>query len=134
MSTTTDSIRSLPREKWLHGKISREQTEELLTPREDGLFLVRESTNYPGDYTLCICFQGKVEHYRIKHKDKKLTIDDEEIFDSLGQLVKHYEQDADGLCTQLIKSRSFFCADDKNENLPESVYNFERWNGVHFYC
>lgn len=88
---------------------------------------MRESTNFPGDYTLCVCFQGKVEHYRVKYLDNKLTIDDEEYFENLGQLVavsnftlsphfnsmikknclvysiQHYEKDADGLCTQLIK-------------------------------
>ena len=58
-----------------------------MQPREDGLFLVRESTNFPGDYTLCVCFQGKVEHYRVKYLENKLTIDDEEYFENLGQLV-----------------------------------------------
>jgi len=51
------------------------------------LFLVRESTNFPGDYTLCVCFQSKVEHYRVKYLENKLTIDDEEYFENLGQLV-----------------------------------------------
>ncbi|KAK6644096.1 hypothetical protein RUM43_000362 [Polyplax serrata] len=88
---------------WFHGKISRDRAEQLLTPKEDGLFLVRESTNFPGDYTLCVCFQGKVEHYRVKYKQNQLTIDDEEFFQTLAQLVEHYEQDADGLCTQLTK-------------------------------
>ncbi len=74
--------------RWFHGKISREQAELLLNPKEDGLFLVRESTNYPGDYTLCVCYQGKVEHYRVKYKDNQLTIDDEEIFENLSQLVE----------------------------------------------
>ncbi|XP_042861827.1 tyrosine-protein kinase CSK-like [Penaeus japonicus] len=72
--------------------------------REDGLFLVRESTNFPGDYTLCVCFERKVEHYRVIYKDNKLTIDEEEFFDHLTKLVEHYEQDADGLCTQLKRS------------------------------
>jgi c-src tyrosine kinase len=39
---------------WFHGKITREFAEELLKPREEGLYLVRESTNFPGDYTLCV--------------------------------------------------------------------------------
>ena len=39
---------------WFHGKISRELAEQLLTPREAGLYLIRESTNFPGDYTLCV--------------------------------------------------------------------------------
>ena len=95
---------------WFHGKISRDDAESLLMPREvscrsppaslltrapldvhgtqDGLFLVRESTNFPGDYTLCVCFNGKVEHYRVIYKDNKLTIDEEEYFENLSQLVQ----------------------------------------------
>lgn len=88
---------------WFHGKISRTQADELLIPREDGLFLVRESTNFPGDYTLCVCKDGKVEHYHIIYKNNKLTIDEEEFFENLINLVEHYEEDADGLCTKLIK-------------------------------
>ena len=68
--------------------MKREQAEEMLHPREDGLFLVRESNNYPGDYTLCVCAAGKVEHYHIIYKDNKLTIDEEEFFDNLTQLVE----------------------------------------------
>ncbi|XP_001952482.1 tyrosine-protein kinase CSK [Acyrthosiphon pisum] len=104
---------------WFHGKISREMAEDLLTPKENGLFLVRESTNYPGDYTLCVCYIGKVEHYRVKYKDNQLTIDDEEFFENLSQLVEHYQKDADGLCTQLTKSlpkkgKQEFCIDTKS--------------------
>ncbi|CAG9769905.1 unnamed protein product [Ceutorhynchus assimilis] len=87
---------------WFHGKISREEAEALLRPRTDGLFLVRESTNFPGDYTLCVCFQSKVEHYRVKSHGNKLTIDDEEYFDNLEELIEHYKNDADGLCTKLV--------------------------------
>ncbi|XP_034661118.1 uncharacterized protein LOC117896756 isoform X1 [Drosophila subobscura] len=104
---------------WFHGSITRDEAEHLLQPREDGLFLVRESTNFPGDYTLCVCFQSKVEHYRVKYLENKLTIDDEEYFENLGQLVAHYEADADGLCTQLIKclpklGKQEFCINSKD--------------------
>ncbi|XP_062122852.1 mucin-5AC [Drosophila sulfurigaster albostrigata] len=115
---------------WFHGSITRDEAEHLLQPREDGLFLVRESTNFPGDYTLCVCFQGKVEHYRVKYLENKLTIDDEEYFENLGQLVAHYEADADGLCTQLINclpklGKQEFCINskefvDKGWVIPES--------------
>ncbi|XP_005994145.1 tyrosine-protein kinase CSK [Latimeria chalumnae] len=90
---------------WFHGKIPRDQAERLLYPPETGLFLVRESTNYPGDYTLCVSCDGKVEHYRIIYSSSKLTIDEEEYFDNLMQLVEHYTKDADGLCTRLIKPK-----------------------------
>ncbi len=92
-------LQSMP---WFHGKITRAQAEDLLVPRTDGLFLVRESSNYPGDYTLCVCAEDKVEHYHIIYKDNKLSIDEESFFDNLTELVEHYEADADGLCTTLI--------------------------------
>jgi len=86
---------------WFHGKITREVAEKILVPRKDGMFLVRESTNFPGDYTLCVCFDSRVEHYRIILKDDRITIDEEEFFDTLTSLVLHYQADADGLCTVL---------------------------------
>ncbi|XP_053598709.1 tyrosine-protein kinase CSK [Microplitis demolitor] len=103
---------------WFHGKISRETAESLLRPREDGLFLVRESTNFPGDYTLCVSYAGRVQHYRVKYKNNHLTIDDEVFFENLALLVEHYEEDADGLCTQLTKplpkqGKQDFCVDPK---------------------
>lgn len=74
--------------RWFHGKITRDQAERLLYPPETGLFLVRESTNFPGDYTLCVSCDGKVEHYRIIYHNGKLTIDEEEYFENLMQLVE----------------------------------------------
>ncbi len=74
--------------RWFHGKITREQAERLLYPPETGSFLVRESTNYPGDYTLCVSCDGKVEHYRIIYHNGKLSIDEEEFFENLMQLME----------------------------------------------
>jgi len=102
---------TLPRDKegnlapmpWFHGKISRDVAEGLLQPRSDGLYMIRESTNYPGDYTLCVCADDNVDHYRIQTMDGKLTIDEEEFFVDLDDMIKHYERDADGLCYKLVK-------------------------------
>ncbi|XP_078594963.1 uncharacterized protein LOC144872547 isoform X3 [Branchiostoma floridae x Branchiostoma japonicum] len=90
---------------WFHGKITREQSEALLNiyPPKDGMFLVRESTNYTGDYTLCVSFNSKVEYYRVISKNNRFTIDEEIDFDNLKKLVEHYEKDADGLCSTLKK-------------------------------
>lgn len=49
---------------------------------------MRESTNYPGDYTLCVSCEGKVEHYRIIYSSSKLSIDEEVYFENLMQLVE----------------------------------------------
>ena len=87
---------------WFHGRMKRDEAENLLQPREDGLFLVRESNNYPGDYTLCVCSEGKVEHYHIIYKDNKLTIDEEEFFENLNQLVEVLIETERILCTWLF--------------------------------
>ena len=89
---------------WFHGKITREEAEALLTPSSPGLYLVRESTNFPGDYTLCVWFvpgrlmqsnltpasssETIIDHYRIMGKDGKITIDEETYFGSLEELIK----------------------------------------------
>ena len=74
--------------RWFHGKISRQEAESMLQPRKDGLFLVRESVNFPGDFTVCVCFEGDVEHYRIIYQNNSLTIDEEDYFENLTQLVE----------------------------------------------
>ncbi|XP_073242312.1 tyrosine-protein kinase CSK-like [Porites lutea] len=88
---------------WFHGKISRDQAEQLLEPEhKKGLFLVRESQNFQGDYTLSVCTGSKVDHYRVRYThDNKLTVDDETFFENLTKLVQHYEHDEDGLSTRL---------------------------------
>ncbi|ELT94568.1 hypothetical protein CAPTEDRAFT_109190, partial [Capitella teleta] len=68
--------------------LDREDAESLLIPVQEGLFLVRESTSFPGDYTLCVCCNWRVEHYHIMYKENKLTIDDEEFFENLTQLIE----------------------------------------------
>lgn len=74
--------------RWLHVKISREETEKLLQPPMDGLFLIRPSIRHPGDYTLSVSYSSGVEHYRIKYKGNRFTIDDEIFFCNLEELVK----------------------------------------------
>lgn len=74
---------------WFHGKITREESEQMLLPMVNGLFLVRESTHFPGDYTLSICSDKAIEHYRIQkdERQKKLTIDEDSYFDNLAELI-----------------------------------------------
>ena len=55
-------------------------------------------------YTLSVLYSydGKIEHYHIKYKDNEYTIDDEETFENLTQMVEHYQKGADGLATRLM--------------------------------
>ena len=46
-------------------------------------------------------YDGKIQHYHIKYKNNEYTIDDEEAFENLTQLVEHYQKGSNGLVTRL---------------------------------
>lgn len=75
---------------WFHGNLTREQAEFLLKDLPEGSFLMRESTHYPGDFTLCLKSDNKIENYHIKLKSNKFTIDDEHLFSNLIELIEFY--------------------------------------------
>ena len=47
---------------WFHGRISRQDAEELLVRagKRDGLYLLRESTASAGSYALSMCHNNKI--------------------------------------------------------------------------
>lgn len=75
-----------------HESLSRDVAEELLKGCSPGLYIIRKSLHFPGDYTLSISVENAIEHYRIKYNnqtDKKpFTIDDETYFNNFSELVK----------------------------------------------
>ncbi|KAK2138823.1 hypothetical protein LSH36_2363g00000 [Paralvinella palmiformis] len=73
---------------WFHGKMSRIEAERKLAPIKRGLFLIRESNNFLGDYSLSVCDNDKIDHYHIVYHGNKLTIDEEAFFENLTQLVE----------------------------------------------
>ncbi|XP_036100376.1 1-phosphatidylinositol 4,5-bisphosphate phosphodiesterase gamma-1 isoform X3 [Molossus molossus] len=94
-------------EKWFHGKLGagrdgRHIAERLLTDycvetgAPDGSFLVRESETFVGDYTLSFWRNGKVQHCRIHSRQDagtpKFFLTDNLVFDSLYDLITHYQQ------------------------------------------
>ena len=59
-------------------------TDLLMLEREDGVFLVRDSTTIQGDYVLCVKEEGKVSHYIINRIDQ-----DEKTFYRIGDQQFH---------------------------------------------
>lgn len=56
--------------------------------KPSGTFLVRESTHFPGDYTLSVSYSGSIEHYRILYSKNLLSVDEETYFENLVKLVE----------------------------------------------
>ncbi|XP_039215067.1 SHC-transforming protein 4 isoform X2 [Crotalus tigris] len=83
----TDAKTPLWNEECYHGKISRRQAENLL--RNNGDFLVRESTTSPGQYVLSGLQGGQVKHLLLVDPEGKVRTKDH-IFDSVDHLIRSH--------------------------------------------
>jgi len=90
--------------RWYCRAITQEDAENILTKsvNPSGSFLVRDSETTLGDYILSVKDKNKVIHYPIRSLDVggyfitlRLT------FKTVPDLISHYNQKADGLCTPL---------------------------------
>ncbi|CAJ0585633.1 unnamed protein product, partial [Mesorhabditis spiculigera] len=84
-------------EEWFHGRADRHAAENRLkeaSEKGDGVFLVRESTTFLGDYSLSFLYGNKVHHVRIKTQmqqgDKKYYFLDNKMMDTLYLLISYY--------------------------------------------
>lgn len=81
---------------WYHGKISRENSEDRLKSVNCDCFLIRESENRPGKFSLSLTHKGKVKHFRIDTKRgarrRFELFGVKRSFLQLGSLVEYYNQ------------------------------------------
>lgn len=96
---------SIEAETWYFGRMRRVDADKRLMMPENqhGAFMIRDSESRANEFSLSVRDQNFVKHYRIRQADnggfyitKKTPA-----FGSLQELVKHYSDDADGLCVNL---------------------------------
>ncbi|XP_053669806.1 tyrosine-protein kinase Shark [Anopheles nili] len=112
---------------WFHGKISREDAEEILRQKGgEGVFLVRESSSSEGDYVLSVLFKGEVIHYAIRRHgdDAFFSIHDHTPIHGLDSLIEHYQKDKGNLVTRL----QVIC---RNDPPPHDVRSHGTTNLLH---
>nr|XP_054764621.1 tyrosine-protein kinase SYK-like [Lytechinus pictus] len=100
---------------WFHKRLSREEAEQRIVSSglQEGKFLVRERTE-EGSFALSLCYNNFVYHYKIdKDITGQLSIKEGPKFDSLIQMVDHYQLKKDGLlCCLLVP------CNDTNRDTP----------------
>lgn len=99
-------LKSIEAEPWFFGKIKRVEAERKLSSSENehGSFLIRYSESRRDDFSLSVRDGDTVKHYRVRKLDEGgYFITRRTPFRNLKDLVKHYSQDADGLCVELRK-------------------------------
>ncbi|KAI6178543.1 SHC-transforming protein 1 isoform X2 [Aphelenchoides besseyi] len=82
--------RNLHNEVWFHGILSREAAESRLT--KDGQFLVRQSSNIPGQIVLTGRENGLPKHICLIDQQGRL-ITSEGNFSTISQLIEHYKRE-----------------------------------------
>ena len=98
-----------------HGMISRQESEQLIG-NEDGNFLVRESNNPPGSYTLAIRFNNETKNYKMYY-DGAFYVG-EKRFENISDLVH------DGLISFYIEKHAsnYIAMMAEENNYSESPY------------
>merc|ERR1712080_739348 len=89
---------------WYHGWCRKAEVEQLLRQGPEGIFLVKNSTEFPGDLTLCVYQGGTVEYYRVRRCEvgrNRVTLDNETFFADVESLVEQYKKDAGNLPCRL---------------------------------
>lgn len=112
---------------WFKGKITREESENLLLKRDpktnqykhvDGAFLIRHSENSPEDFSASVKFNNSVQHFKIFFRDNKYYIWARP-FDSFNELVDYYRT------TSISRSQQIFLKDMSEEGkLYQAAYDF----------
>lgn len=81
--------------RWFHGKISRELAELQLKTASCDSFLLRESENRAGGFSLSLSHAGAVRHFRVERKNSSRRFEvlgAKWSFPSLASLVDYYSQ------------------------------------------
>lgn len=89
---------------WYHGWCRRAEVEQLLRSGPDGVFLVKNSTEFPGDLTLCLYKGGAVEYFRVRRCEvgrNRVTLDNQTFFSDVESLVEHYKTESGALPCKL---------------------------------
>ena len=103
-----------------------EADKQLMMPFNDyGSYLIRKGDSHPDEYTLSLRDTEQVRHYRIKQLDNGIFFITRRVtFETLQDLVTYYQQQADGLCTNLIKP----CAlSEKPQTTDLSRQSYDKW-------
>ena len=65
---------------WYHGWCRRTEVEKNLKDGPQGLFIVKNSTEFPGDHNLWVACDREVLYFRKRREGASYTIDNKESF------------------------------------------------------
>ncbi|NWZ92737.1 VAV protein, partial [Nesospiza acunhae] len=76
------------------GPLERAGAEQLLSPRSDGAFLVRQRLREPGDFAISVKFRGQVKHIKVTASEGLYRVTERKAFRGLVELVEFYRRNS----------------------------------------
>jgi len=83
-----DEVHNLHSKSYFHGQLSSIQSEDLLSEKAKGTYLVRFSTSNPGSFAISVNNEGSTKHYKVWHESGKCYSLGKDQFPDLEQLIK----------------------------------------------
>ncbi|XP_010163483.1 proto-oncogene vav-like, partial [Antrostomus carolinensis] len=76
---------------WYAGPMERREAEQILMPRSDGAFLVRQRVKDAGEFAISIKYRGEVKHIKVMTAEGLYRITEKKAFKGLVELVEFYQ-------------------------------------------
>uniref|UniRef100_A0A663E776 Vav guanine nucleotide exchange factor 1 n=1 Tax=Aquila chrysaetos chrysaetos TaxID=223781 RepID=A0A663E776_AQUCH len=76
---------------WYAGPMERGEAEQLLMPRSDGAFLVRQRVKDTGEFAISIKYRGEVKHIKVMTAEGLYRVTEKKAFKGLVELVEFYQ-------------------------------------------
>ncbi|NXA57240.1 VAV protein, partial [Nothocercus julius] len=91
LSPPTSPCASSPR---YSGPMERGEAEQLLTPRSDGTFLVRQRVKDAGEFAISIKYRAEIKHIKVMTAEGLYRITEKKAFKGLVELVEFYQRNS----------------------------------------
>uniref|UniRef100_A0A8C8ANN7 Vav guanine nucleotide exchange factor 1 n=1 Tax=Otus sunia TaxID=257818 RepID=A0A8C8ANN7_9STRI len=76
------------------GPMERGEAEQLLMPRSDGAFLVRQRVKDAGEFAISIKYHGEVKHIKVMTAEGLYRVTEKKAFKGLVELVEFYQHNS----------------------------------------
>ncbi|XP_021238725.1 proto-oncogene vav-like [Numida meleagris] len=76
---------------WYAGPMERGEAEQILTPRSDGTFLVRQRVKDTGEFAISIKYRAEVKHIKVMTAEGLYRLNEKKAFKGLVDLVEFYQ-------------------------------------------
>uniref|UniRef100_A0A8B9TA93 Vav guanine nucleotide exchange factor 1 n=1 Tax=Anas platyrhynchos TaxID=8839 RepID=A0A8B9TA93_ANAPL len=80
--------------KWYAGPMERGEAEQILTPRSDGAFLVRQRVKDTGEFAISIKYRTEVKHIKVMTAEGLYRLTEKKAFKGLVELVEFYQRNS----------------------------------------